>query len=77
MELFSIRDKIIKEWNVKPNVTSFMGHNFLSDWTDVERKRLNGLDYANRQTVHNVPIHKANSNVIVAGETFNWCDTTN
>jgi hypothetical protein len=77
MALFSVRDKIIKEWNARPDITSYMGHNFLSDWTDAERKRLNGINYANRQTVHKAPIHKDESNTSFSGETLNWCDTTN
>lgn len=77
MELFSVRDKIIKEWNARPNITSYMGHNFLSDWTDDERKKLNGINYANRQTEHDAPVHKAESNVSFTGETLNWCDTDN
>ncbi len=77
MKLFSVRDKIIKEWNARPNITSYMGHNFLSDWTDDERKKLNGINYANRQTEHDAPVHKAESNVSFTGETLNWCDTDN
>jgi hypothetical protein len=76
MELFTIRDKIIKEWNATPGVTSFMGHNFLSDWTAEERKRLNGINYANRQIEHDAPLHVVD-NTSFTGESLNWCDTDN
>lgn len=76
MELFTIRDKIIKEWNATPNITSWMAHNFLSDWTAEERKKLNGIDYANRQIEHDAPIHIVD-NTSFTGESLNWCDTDN
>lgn len=41
--LFTVRDKIIKEWNADETNTSRMGHNFLSDWTEAEQAKLRGL----------------------------------
>ena len=78
MELFAERDQIIKEWNARPDVTSKMGHNFLSDWTADERKKLNGINYENRQIEHNVPFHqvtesKSNQTTL---QTVNWCSST-
>ena len=78
MELFAERDQIIKEWNARPDVTSKMGHNFLSDWTADERKKLNGINYENRQIEHNVPFHqvtewKSNQATL---QTVNWCSST-
>lgn len=38
--LFLSVDSEIKEWNSKEGITSFMGHNFMSDYTPAERKAL-------------------------------------
>ena len=43
LSLFTVRDKIIKEWNADFTNTSRMGHNFLSDWTEAEQAKLRGL----------------------------------
>ena len=42
-ELFMQTNAIIKEWNADETATSKMGHNFLSDYTDVEKANLRGL----------------------------------
>ncbi len=42
-ELFMQRDAIIKEWNSDETATSKMGHNFLSDYTELEKANLRGL----------------------------------
>jgi len=35
-------EQFIQEWNANKENTSTVGHNFLSDWTAEEKKRLNG-----------------------------------
>ena len=43
LALFTARDTLINEWNSRTDVTSTLGHNFLSDWTPAEINRLNTL----------------------------------
>jgi hypothetical protein len=42
LENFAKVDAFIEEWNSNPNVTSTVGHNFLSDWTDDEKESFQG-----------------------------------
>ena len=45
MQLFLEVDNSINAWNSNPRRTSEMGHNFMSDWTTEEKKKLNGLTF--------------------------------
>ena len=45
MQLFLEVDNTINAWNSNPQRTSEMGHNFMSDWTTEEKKKLNGLTF--------------------------------
>jgi len=42
-ELFAEHDAIIQFWNSSEGMTSTMGHNFLSDYTQAEKQNLLGL----------------------------------
>jgi len=55
---FAAIDKFVEEWNANIENTSSVGHNFMSDWTDEEKKRLNGLARHN-DIVKNGPVFKA------------------
>jgi 3-oxoacyl-(acyl-carrier-protein) synthase len=43
MALFQKTNTFVKEWNSQPNQTSTVGHNFISDMTEEEKKGLRGL----------------------------------
>ena len=43
MALFQKTNTFVKEWNSQPNQTSSVGHNFISDMTEEEKKGLRGL----------------------------------
>jgi len=43
LALFTAKDTLISEWNARDDVTSLMEHNFLSDWTRAEIKKLNNI----------------------------------
>ena len=76
MELYLNIDKQIKEWNAKEGITSTMGHNFFSDFTDAERKRLTSSRNKHPE-VNREPTHFAPEGYVKALSTFNWCDTSN
>ena len=42
LENFEKTDSFIHEWNANKEHTSSVGHNFLSDWTVEEKKKLTG-----------------------------------
>jgi hypothetical protein len=42
IEQFAKVDAFIEEWNANQDATSTVGHNFLSDWTDEEKKIFSG-----------------------------------
>jgi predicted NodU family carbamoyl transferase len=46
MALFQKTNTFIKEWNSQPNQTSTVGHNFISDMTE-EEKKLFGIEKLN------------------------------
>lgn len=73
MELFSIRNQEIIQWNAMPQ-TSSMGHNFLSDWTPEEQAKLRGL--LPEMNDHNEPTFFAQANETY-NEFLNWCSATN
>lgn len=73
-ELFKQLDAVIKEWNARDDVTSTMGHNFLSDWTFEEKAALRGNVVVERS---DAPTHYAPEGYVQALSTFNWCNTTN
>ena len=52
-----------------------MGHNFLSDWTAEEKKKLNGLNPQTRQE-SNGPVSKAAA-TNATPETWDWCTAPN
>jgi hypothetical protein len=43
LQIFSVVDEFIEKHNADVNKTSTVGHNFLSDWTADEKKRLTGF----------------------------------
>lgn len=43
MALFAKKDKLINEWNSKPDMTHKLGHNMFSDKTDDETKKMRGF----------------------------------
>jgi hypothetical protein len=57
LELFTAVDKEIKEWNSTDGITSTMGHNFMSDYTDAEKKAMRGVSEANQE--YHEPTHFA------------------
>lgn len=42
-ELFVVHNAMITSWNNTPDITSTMGNNFLSDYTEAEKANLSGL----------------------------------
>jgi len=42
LQNFANVDEFIAQWNANKENTSSVGHNFISDWTAEEKKRLNG-----------------------------------
>jgi hypothetical protein len=56
MALFQKTNTFIKEWNSKPNQTSTVGHNFISDMTEEEKKGLRGLLEGGAERVE-APLH--------------------
>jgi len=74
MELFTTIDKEIKEWNATEGITSTMGHNYLSDYTQEEKKALRGLAQSSEQ---HEATHFAPEGYVQALSTFNWCNTSN
>jgi len=74
-ELFANIDEIIKAWNADETNTSRMGHNFLSDWTPEEKKKLNGLNPKTRQE-WNGPVFKATP-TNATPTTWDWCTAPN
>jgi C1A family cysteine protease len=71
LQNFAAIDKFIEEWNADTSNTSTVGHNFMSDWTSEEKKRLNGLAQAPKEISKDVPVFKADANQVLPG-TVNW-----
>jgi C1A family cysteine protease len=69
LENFLAIDKFIEEWNADTSNTSTVGHNFMSDWTREEKKRLNGLAEVPKETPKNV--FKADANQTLPNA-WNW-----
>ena len=69
LENFLAIDKFIEEWNADTSNTSTVGHNFMSDWTREEKKRLNGLAEVPKETPKNVFKAEANQTLPNA---WNW-----
>ena len=67
---FAAIDKFIEEWNADPENTSTVGHNFMSDWTAAEKKRLNGIGPL-KDAPKNVPVFKADANQALP-TSVNW-----
>ena len=47
-ELYLAKDKLIKEWNSRENLTHTLAHNKFSDWTDDELKKISGMGRRNK-----------------------------
>ena len=60
LENFVKIDNFIDEWNANEENTSSVGHNFLSDWTTEEKKKLAGV--LNAENEPDVPLHKFDEN---------------
>ena len=75
MALFQKTNTFVKEWNSQPNQTSTVGHNFISDMTEEEKKGLRGLLEDGTERVE-APLHQ-----VLPGDTYDntidWCTTTN
>lgn len=70
LSLWSEVDQTIKEWNADPSVTSWMGHNFLSDYTFEEKAALRGL--APEGESHHDEEFTAIDHHVGAYATFDW-----
>ena len=57
MALFEKTDTFIKEWNSKPDQTNTVGHNFISDMTEEEKKKLRGLNLEYIAERDDAPMH--------------------
>ena len=60
LENFVKIDKFIDEWNANKENTSMVGHNFLSDWTTDEKKKLTGAFRDENEP--DAPLHKSDEN---------------
>jgi hypothetical protein len=60
LENFVKIDNFIDEWNANKENTSTVGHNFLSDWTTDEKKKLTGA--LRDENEPDAPLHKFDEN---------------
>lgn len=63
LENFAKVDAFIEEWNSNKELTSNVGHNFLSDWTDDEKKIFHGEPLEDEGTNDENSFEKTESNV--------------
>lgn len=75
LQNFADVEKFIQEWNANKENTSTVGHNFLSDWTAEEKKRLNGYG-GERPVPKEAGIHQLDENQ-TAPTSVNWVTTGN
>ena len=60
LENFEKTDAFIDEWNANNEKTSTVGHNFLSDWTVEEKKKLTGA--IRDESIPDAPLHPFDEN---------------
>ena len=75
MALFQKTNTFVKEWNSQPNQTSSVGHNFISDMTEEEKKKLRG--YIHEKAPADTPVHQLSGVANSYDTTINWCSVTN
>jgi C1A family cysteine protease len=75
LQNFANTDEFIEKWNANKENTSTVGHNFLSDWTAEEKKRLNGYG-GERPVPAEALIHTMDENQTVPAS-VNWVTAGN
>jgi cathepsin L len=75
LQNFANTDEFIEKWNANKENTSTVGHNFLSDWTPEEKKRLNGYG-GERPVPAEALLHTMDENQTVPAS-VNWVTAGN